>query len=216
MRDFDMRTPGERWHEEVEQEGFVKPFLTFSSAMIVIFLIVIFLGGSAEPQKAEGAVIDFGEVNEPVFIMETHEEAIDADSEQTDVGFEEPISIPEEDPEPDYSWKDGVYWDTGAIWEEPVYSYPVYEEPGSLRTNGIESDGDYQYTWYSQQVLPGGGLDIPGRHVDDEGYICDGDGNIVLASSDLEQGSVVETPYGTGKVYDTGCPSGILDVYTNW
>ena len=44
----------------------------------------------------------------------------------------------------------------------------------------------------------------------------DGDDNIVLASSDLAYGTEVSTPYGNGKVYDSGCASGTLDVYTNW
>ena len=39
-----------------------------------------------------------------------------------------------------------------------------------------------QFTYYSERVLPGGGLRIPGRHTED-GFVKDGDGYIVLASS---------------------------------
>ena len=39
-------------------------------------------------------------------------------------------------------------------------------------------------TYYSQKVLPGAGLNIPGRHIASEGTIRDIDGYIVLASDD--------------------------------
>lgn len=71
-------------------------------------------------------------------------------------------------------------------------------------------------TWYSQRVLPGGGLDIPGRHVNDEGFVCDEDGYICVASSTYSKGAIIETSRGMGKVYDSGCAPGILDIYTNW
>lgn len=70
--------------------------------------------------------------------------------------------------------------------------------------------------WYSQRVLPGGGLKIPGRHVGQYGLIKDGKGYIVVAASDLSKGTVLLTSLGLAKVYDTGCAKGITDVYTNW
>ena len=71
-------------------------------------------------------------------------------------------------------------------------------------------------TWYSQRVLPGGGLKIPGRHVNKEGFVCDGDGYICVASSTYPKGTVIETSRGMGKVYDSGCAPGILDIYVDW
>ena len=88
--------------------------------------------------------------------------------------------------------------------------------------NGLtKSGGVYYYngrkeTWYSQKVLPGGGLNIPGRYVAEDGTIRDSDGYICVAASDLPYGSIVETSLGTGKVYDTGCAAGITDIYVNW
>lgn len=75
-----------------------------------------------------------------------------------------------------------------------------------------------EFTWYPESVLPGGGLDIPGRHVGDEGYICDQDGNVCLASDYLPEGTVVNIPFGggTGVVYDSGCGYNDLDVYVSW
>lgn len=71
-------------------------------------------------------------------------------------------------------------------------------------------------TYYSQKVLPGGGLAILGRHIASDGTIRDADGYIVLASDDYPRGTVVETSLGAGKVYDTGSGSGNIDLYTDW
>ena len=89
--------------------------------------------------------------------------------------------------------------------------------PGQFQNLGVVYYGDYKWTWYSERVLPGGGLKIPGRHNDENGYICDEDGYICLASSTLKKGTIVDTPFGKqGKIYDCGCAAGILDVYVGW
>jgi len=76
----------------------------------------------------------------------------------------------------------------------------------------------FEFTWYSEKVLPGEGLHIPGRHVGDEGYIYDENGNLCLASTYLPKGTVVSVPFGsgTGVVYDSGCSRNVLDVYVTW
>ena len=84
------------------------------------------------------------------------------------------------------------------------------------RSKGVVYYNGHRETWYSQKVLPGGGLKIPGRHVDNRGLVCDGDGYICVASSDLAKGTIVETSLGTGKVYDSGCPKNTIDIYCNW
>lgn len=78
---------------------------------------------------------------------------------------------------------------------------------------GSISWGGYRFTFYSQQVLPGGGLEIPGRHVNPAGYVSDADGYIVLAGS-APKGTVYDTPFGyQGKIYDRGTVGNHLDVY---
>ena len=84
------------------------------------------------------------------------------------------------------------------------------------KSKGVNYFNGHKETWYSQKVLPGGGLKIPGRHVDDRGLVCDENGYICVASSDYSKGTIVETSLGTGKVYDCGCASGTIDIYTNW
>ena len=96
-------------------------------------------------------------------------------------------------------------------------SQDVYQAD-QLRTQGVIYDDGYRYTWYSQRVLPGGGLAIDGRHVSEEGYVVDAGERIVVASSDLPYGTELCVPFGSGKavVLDTGCDSGTIDVYTDF
>ena len=77
--------------------------------------------------------------------------------------------------------------------------------------DGIVHYGGNKYTYYSQSVLPGGGLDIPGRHVEG-GFVMDGDGYIVVAN-DSANGTLVDTPFGPGKVYDKGTSGNHYDIY---
>lgn len=106
---------------------------------------------------------------------------------------------------------------------EEVQSYT----PDECTVNSGEAlnayNGEVQYnghreTYYSQQVLPGDGLNIPGRHVAEDGTVRDGDGYICVAANEsyLPYGSVVETSLGKAKVYDSGCDYGTIDIYTNW
>ncbi len=79
---------------------------------------------------------------------------------------------------------------------------------------GVIHWSGYKFTYYSQSVLPGGGLAIPGRHVNAGGFVSDGDGYIVLAGS-APKGTVYATPFGyPGKIYDRGTVGNHLDVYT--
>lgn len=95
------------------------------------------------------------------------------------------------------------------------FNYPT---SGGVLTpdKGVIYFNGHRETYYSQKVLPGGGLNIPGRHVASDGTIRDADGYICVASSDLAWGTLVETSLGMGKVYDSGCASGTIDIYTNW
>ena len=80
---------------------------------------------------------------------------------------------------------------------------------------GVIYFNNKRFTYYSQSVLPGYGLNIPGRHVQD-GFVSDKDGYIVLASPNLTsypRYSTIDTPFGRkGKFYDF-CPGGSFDVY---
>lgn len=94
---------------------------------------------------------------------------------------------------------------------EKIYSASYFRRMGVLRWGG------WHWTWYSKKVLPGNGLHIPGRHIDDDGYVCDENDYICLASSTLSKGKVLDTPLGKkGKIYDSGCAADTIDVYVSW
>lgn len=97
-----------------------------------------------------------------------------------------------------------------------AYGDYIIPAGGLTPSAGRITFGDHTETYYSQRVLPGGGLNIPGRHVASDGTIRDSDGYIVVASDDYSKGTVVETSLGTGKVYDCGSGSGNIDIYTDW
>ena len=83
-----------------------------------------------------------------------------------------------------------------------------------LQFHGVINWKGYKFTFYSSKILPGGGLRIPGRHVNASGYVADKDGYIVLAN-DAPKGTVIPTPFGyMGKVYDRGTYGNHFDVYT--
>lgn len=126
------------------------------------------------------------------------------------------IAAPDEEPEEEY-YEDYYY-------EETYYEYcPPYDADDGIDAyefqylGVIEEDG-VTYTYYSENVLPGGGLtelNENGRHSED-GFVKDGDGYIAVASSEYEIGTVVDTPFGEGKVYDTGCAEGVVDIYVSF
>lgn len=96
----------------------------------------------------------------------------------------------------------------------PKSDAPMIYSLSSFRWHGVVRWNGYKFTYYSQSVLPGNGLNIPGRHVNEEGYVADKDGYIVLASNpNISKGTVITTPFGSkGKVYDR-CASCSLDWY---
>ena len=99
------------------------------------------------------------------------------------------------------------------------YSAPYTSSSARLsKSKGAIYFNGHKETYYSQRVLPGTGLRIPGRHVADDGRIRDGDGYISVAAnpSFMSKGSILITSLGPAKVYDTGCSHGIIDIYVNW
>ena len=99
-----------------------------------------------------------------------------------------------------------------------------YDKAYNITTNkltqscGVCYYNGHRETYYSQRVLPGGGLRIPGRHVADDGTIRDKDGYIVVAANPgfYSRGSRLMISLGPAKVYDSGCAYGTIDVYVNW
>lgn len=131
-----------------------------------------------------------------------------------------PEPIPEIAPEPE------------EVVEELIDQLPTaygyilqYDKPYNVETNvilnsyiGVVYFNGHKETYYSQNVLPGGGLRIPGRHVAEDGTVRDEEGYICVAAdwNYLPYGATVLTSLGPAKVYDTGCDYGVVDIYVNW
>lgn len=100
----------------------------------------------------------------------------------------------------------------------------AYDEAYKVTSNRLTKSAGVVYynghkeTYYSQRVLPGNKLNIPGRHVAKDGTVRDKDGYIAVASSYSykSKGTKIMTSLGPAKVYDTGCPYGVIDIYVNW
>ena len=101
--------------------------------------------------------------------------------------------------------------------ERPVY--PENEGGALTASKGVVYFNGHKETYYSQRVLPGGGLSIPGRHVEpSDGTVRDGDNYICVAADPeyMAYGSTLETSLGPAKVYDCGCDYGTIDIYVDW
>jgi hypothetical protein len=107
----------------------------------------------------------------------------------------------------------------GYGWVQLQYSAQYHIIDDHLtRSNGVVYFMGHRETWYSTNEASGKATawSIPGKHVADDGTIRDEDGFICVASSDHRKHTIVMTSVGPGKVYDTGCSHGTVDVYTDW
>ena len=108
---------------------------------------------------------------------------------------------------------------TTYSYTPPANPAPTYNTPssgtGNFQSDGVWYDNNYRYTWYSSNAAYH--YRTPEWSAGSDGVYRDSEGYVVVASSDYAQGTVIEdTPFGAVKVYDTGCASGTLDVYTNY
>lgn len=95
-------------------------------------------------------------------------------------------------------------------------SYDVSSDGVLTKSGGVNYFNGQKETYYSQRVLPGGGLDIPGRHVASDGTIRDDADYIVVASDRQSKGETGMCSLGAYKVYDTGVGHDGIDIYTDW
>lgn len=81
-------------------------------------------------------------------------------------------------------------------------------------SQGVLYEGDTRYTYYSSNVAYH--YRTPEWNLGDDGIYRTNEGYVVVASSDYEQGTIIETPFGTAQVLDCGCANGTVDVYTGF
>ena len=141
-----------------------------------------------------------------------------------------PESISEPEPEPEPISEPAP--EPEEVIEELIEQLPtaygyilLYDKSYNVETDvklnsyiGVVYFNGHKETYYSQNVLPGGGLRIPGRHVAEDGTVRDEEGYICVAAdwNYLPYGATVLTSLGPARVYDTGCDYGVVDIYVNW
>ena len=82
------------------------------------------------------------------------------------------------------------------------------------REKGVNYFNGRRETWYSSMALRHPQTDEWTLGYD--GIYRDEDGYIVVATSDVPQGELIETSLGTGKAYDCSPTMGTVDIYTDW
>lgn len=85
---------------------------------------------------------------------------------------------------------------------------------GLTKSGGVNYYNGRKETWYSSNTLYH--YKTSEWTLGSDGVYRTSDGYVVVAASDLPQGSLVETSLGTGKVLDSGCAPGTSDIYTAW
>ena len=220
-------TVGEKWHRESVEQGKwegVIIFLALAAAFVIFVAVGAFVHEARaadipdDPQSYEFKVSPKDITNNRVVLEQRQAmllPMVQSTAESCISDIWATIS-PEPEPEPEYYYEE--YYDADYGYFE---GYSASEYKNSFRSAGIVHDDDGQtYSWYSQRKLPGGGLtelNNNGRHVGDNGFIYDGDGYLAAASPYGEEvGTVVDTPWGQGKIYDQNKDGGSYDMYTDF
>ena len=87
---------------------------------------------------------------------------------------------------------------------------PLTKEKGKVKFNG------HYETSYSQKLLPGRRSENLNNHVDKRGVVCDRDGYIIVATTLVKMGGLIQTSLGMGKRYDTCSVANTVEIYTYW
>ena len=85
---------------------------------------------------------------------------------------------------------------------------------GLTKSSGVNWYNGWKETYYSSRVLYH--YMTPQWTAGSDGVYRDSDGYVIVASSSEPYGTIIDTSFGTGKVYDTGCDLGVHDIYVNW
>lgn len=94
-------------------------------------------------------------------------------------------------------------------------SVPTYSSSSGLtKSSGVNWHNGWKETYYSSRVLYH--YMTPQWTVGSDGVYRDSDGYVIVASSSEPYGTITDTSFGMGKVYDTGCDLGVHDIYVNW
>lgn len=213
-------------HARREEENLYR--LTLWSSLFVIFLLLVcatisfgVTQAKAEEQRQAEAAKALEEEHRAWVASEAlaHQRQIDQWAnvrEQMDILRKAEEQKKAEEEAVYQEWPQQQYYANMVPYFEPYVSDDGEWTVEEFQFAGVIEEDGRLYTYYSERILPGAGLtelNSNGRHVED-GFVKDGDGYIAVASSDEPMGTVVDTPFGQGKVYDTGyLQPGQVDIY---
>lgn len=93
----------------------------------------------------------------------------------------------------------------------------LYPDSLVVPKNWVPKKEIHKETFYSQRVLPWWALQIPWRHVAEDGTVRDKDWYICVAANYIPKWSQIMTTLWPGKVYDTWWMKWKwIDIYVNW
>lgn len=118
----------------------------------------------------------------------------------------------EQEPEVIEYYEPKQYYEEQEYYEDTSYSEP--DEGMLTMQGGVNYYNGRTETYYSSNVLYH--YRTNEWHTDENGVWRDADGYVIVAASDIEQGELIDTSHGMGKVYDSGCSEGIIDIYVSW
>lgn len=189
---------------------------TTITALLAAIIAALALTGCATaqadaPEKpaAEFAYVhDWSEPKEPQGMVRIKNEMDEKAARAAESAPEAPIAE-QVDSQPDY-WDGTAY---SGPYNPDLNNNPAYIGGGDgFAQQGVREFNGRTESWYSSNQAYH--YRTAEWTADDEGYYRDGDGNYVVAASDMPEGTTFETSKGTAKVYDSGCENGVTDFYT--
>lgn len=223
------KTLGEKWHEESQALGAIEGVIA-GLAVALAFIFFVTAGSCSHSEHVASAASVNEETQLEASDIPIPEHAVEPPNMgiRVNEGWEKAFEPEPEEP----AYEEAYYYD-----ETAYYGYSGNDYGNPFRSDGVAQDGyGRNYTWYSQNVLSGGGLTAlnnNGRHVDEStGYVVDGDGYIAIAvpSSEIRSesnpngylaadensgGDIIDTPWGQARIYDVN-EGDAWDVYTDF
>ena len=113
--------------------------------------------------------------------------------------------------------------ESDGVCAEDGYEYQNRDSEPQIGSQGLQGnpdglnsfDGVYEFGGRIETYYGGAAVYDSECWVDDDGFWRDQDGRYVVASSDYEEGTVVEGSMGECVVMDSGCDSGTLDYHVS-
>lgn len=178
-------------------------YCMIAMAVLAFLCMLVFVPGCERQQPAKTVVEE-----QVVFVVSDKpcpEYLLKQDEKQDD-----PVNDEDRVPEVD----DDLSWHHESNVQPAAYRQDCAADGVLTMQSGVNQYNGKTETYYSSNVLRH--YRIGEWECGDDGVWRDSDGYVIIASSEMPQGTVHETSLGVAKVYDSGCAPGVVDVYVAW